>query len=130
MRRGWLGAAAALLLMSACKDSPPPVGPVAGTLTVSYQGNGASDGALLLVVVGAVTTVEPVGAYRVASAPISGGTETRIVVTGNLAPGDIVRLQIPDVSKAGDYEANVEAVAHRTSFALEDPLNYTLTLRP
>ncbi len=129
MRRGWLGAAVALLLLGACKDSTPPVEPTAGTLTVSYQGTGSSDGAILLVVTGAVTAVEPVGSYRIASAPLAGGAETRIVVTGDLTPGDIVRLQVPDVSKATAYEAHVEAVAHSTSYALQDPLTYTVTIR-
>lgn len=129
MRRGWLGAMALLLLAGACKDSKPPVGPTAGNVTVSYQGTGSSDGAILLVVTGAVTSVEALGGYRVASAPISGGAETRIVITGDLVPGDLVRLAIPDVSKATDYEAHVEAVAHRTSYALQDPLTYTVSIR-
>ncbi|MBX3147247.1 MAG: hypothetical protein KF785_10805 [Gemmatimonadales bacterium] len=130
MRRGWLGLAAAALLLAGCGDSTPPVTPpTPGTLTVSYQGTGASDGAMLLVVTGAVTSVEPVGGYRVASAPISGGAETRIVVTGDLVPGDLVRLAVPDISKADDYAANVEAVAHRATYALQDPLTYTASIR-
>lgn len=130
MRQGWLGLAAAALLLAGCGDSTPPVTPpTAGTLTISYQGTGASDGAILLVVTGAVTSVETVGGYRVASAPISGGAETRIVVTGDLVAGDLVRLAVPDISKAADYSANIEAVAHRATYALQDPLTYTASIR-
>lgn len=121
--------AAVLTLGAACgSKKPDPVGPVAGDLTVSYAGPSQSDGALLLLVTGTVTAVKAVGGYQVASAS-AGATATRVVVTGQLATGDILKLTVPDVAAAASYSVRVEAAADRATFALGDLASYSAMVR-
>lgn len=118
-----------LVLGAACgSKKPDPVGPVAGDLTVSYAGPSQTDGALLLLVTGTVTAVKAAGGYQVASAP-AGPTSTRVVVTGQLATGDILKLSVPDVAAAATYSVKVEAAADRNTFALGDFSAYSAQVR-
>ncbi len=127
MRR--LGLLIALVISAACgSKKPDPVGPVSGDLTVSYVGPSQTDGAFLLLVTGSVTAVKSAGAYQVASAA-AGPTATRVVVTGQLVTGDIIRLTVPDVNAASTYSARFEAVADRNTFALGDLSSYSATVR-
>ncbi len=120
---------ATLLIAAACGGKEPgPVEPVAGDLTIAYAGPGQNDGAILLVVTGAVTAVTTTGGYTVASASL-GPTSTRVVVTGNLVAGDLFKVSVADVAKVSSYGVQVEAVADRTSFALGDPGSYSATIR-
>ena len=115
-------------VLAACGKDPPP-GPTAGRLTVSYSGGFGNDGALLLLVAGNVTSIEPLGGHQIASAS-AGPNATRVVLTGNLVSGDILRLSVPDVAAIEDYDVTVEAAADRSSFALGDPNLYSTTIRP
>jgi hypothetical protein len=127
MRRLLLVAAAVGL--TACGNKPMPVEPVAGELTLTFSSPVGNDGALLLLVSGGpVTTVTALNGYQAASAP-AGTNLTRIVVTGNLVAGDVVKIAIPDTSASAAYSARVEAAANRNTFALSDPLSYTAGLR-
>jgi len=113
---------------AACKKETP-AGPEAGDLTVSYTGPSQTDGALLLLVQGGPhTSVRAAGGQQVASAS-AGINITRVVVTGDLVPGDILRLSVPDVAAVASYSVRVEAAADRTTFALADPSSYTTTVR-
>jgi hypothetical protein len=107
---------------------PDPVGPVAGNLTVSYTGPSQTDGALLIVVNGAVSSVTPVSGYHIASAPL-GPTSTRVVISGPLVAGDLFRVSVTDVNAVAGYTAFVEAAADRNTFALNDPAGYSASLR-
>lgn len=115
------------LLSAACGKKPGPSEPVSGTLTVSYVGPSQTDGALLLTISGKVTSVSASGGYQVASAP-AGATATRVVVTGDLVAGDILKLSVPDISVSG-YTAHVDAAADRSTFALNDVTAYSATIR-
>lgn len=121
-------AAAWLGLLAAC-GGDHPVAPVAGQLTLSFSSPVGTDGALLVLISGGpVTSVTSLNGYQVASA--SAGTNlTRIVITGNLVPGDVARLAIPNVDVTASYSARVEAAADRSTFALADPQSYTAGLR-
>jgi hypothetical protein len=123
-------AMAGLLLLGAAAGCGKKdiVQPVAGDLTVSYTGPSQTDGALLVVVNGTVTAVHGVGGYQVASAP-AGTTSTRVVITGSLNPGDILRVSVPDVAAVATYSAVVEAAADRNTYSLGDPLAYHANLR-
>jgi len=113
---------------AACKKENT-VGPVAGDLTVSYGGPSQTDGALLLLVQGGpLTAVRPTGSSQVASAS-AGLNVTRVVITGDLVPGEILRLSVPDVAAVASYTVRVEAAADRVTFALTDPTSYTTTVR-
>lgn len=106
-----------------------PVGPVAGELVVSLTSPGATDGAILLRVVGEVTEVTAAGNYRVESAPIGGGI-TRIVVAGTITSGPIARIAVPDLAAAGQYHGLVEQVADRHTFALRSTAGYSVSVAP
>ena len=117
-------------LLAACggKDGPDPTKPVAGDLTVAYTGPSQTDGALLIVVIGAIAEVKAVGSYQVASAPL-GATSTRVVVVGTLSAGDIFKIRVSDVNAVGTYSARVDEAADRETFALNDPTGYTVVVR-
>jgi len=129
MRRSLLGAMLCGFL-AACggKDEPDPVKPVAGDLTVAYSGPSQTDGALLLVVTGAVSEVKAVGSYQVASAPLGPAT-TRVVVIGSLKAGDLFKIRVSDVNAVATYSARVDEAADRVTFALSDPFGYSATVR-
>ncbi len=129
MRRSLLGAVIVGLL-TACggKDTPDPIKPVAGDLTVAYNGPSQTDGALLLVVTGVIAEVKTVGSYQVASAPL-GPTSTRVVVVGALTAGDIFKIRVSDVNTVATYSARVDEAADRATFALNDPAGYSVIVR-
>jgi hypothetical protein len=86
-------------------------------------------GALLIRITGPIEDLAPVGNLRVASAAIAGVTATRVVVTGTIGPGDLLRLTIPDLAAFGSYAVMVEQAAAGTDFSLLDPAAFSLTLR-
>lgn len=113
------------VLLAGC-GKKEPVGPTAGQLTISYTGPSTSDGAMLLVLTGGVDAVAGSSGYQVASAS-AGVNTTRVVVTGSLVPGDLLRISVKDVDAS--YGARLEAVADRNTFALTDPGSYQFTVR-
>jgi len=127
-RRVLGGLALGALLVVGC-GGDKPVGPVAGELTLTLATPNLTDGALLLRVVGTIESVTPVGNYRVESAPLPGGM-TRIIVTGTITSGPLVRIRVPDVGVAAQYLALVEQAAHRQTFALLSTTEYQVTVAP
>lgn len=119
---------AAVGLAGCGSDTPDPLKPVAGDLTVAYSGGTLSDGALLVTVTGSVTSVTAVSGYQVASA-VLGPSTTRVVVTGAIVQGDLFRIRVPDVAAVASVGVTVEAAADRNTFALNDPLIYQVTVR-
>jgi hypothetical protein len=127
-RAGWLLGAAAALALGCGGEKKGPSGPTAGELTVSFTSLTGTDGALLLLVTGAVTSIQPVGSYQMSQAP-AGVNATRLVLTGAISPGDILKLSVPDVDAASSYAVTIEAAADRNTFALADPVLYSTSLR-
>ena len=125
MVAGLLAAAA----VTACGggDGGGPTKPVAGELVVTLTSPNATDGALIVRVVGPVTGVTPVGNYRVSLA--TEGNVTRAIVTGDIASGDLLRVKVPDIAQVGSYSANVEQAASRVDYALFSVSSYALALR-
>ena len=117
----------ALSLGAACGGDEPTDGPTPGELVARLTTTHTEDGALLLRVVGPVTQVSALGGYRVASS--TGGGATMIVVTGNIAGGDLLRLSVPDTRQLSSYTVEVEQAADRNTFALREPGSYSITLR-
>jgi hypothetical protein len=125
--RSLLGWSLGLALAAGCGKSP--TGPVAGEFTVSFSSGANSDGALLLLITGPVNSVQVLNGYQMSSAA-AGTNRTRVVITGDLIAGDVLKLSVPDTSTAlGAYSATVEAAANRTTYALADPALYTATVR-
>ena len=104
-----------------------PTKPVAGELMVRLTSPNATDGALIVRVVGPVSSVTPVGTYTVSTA--IQGNITRVIVTGNIVSGDLLRVKVPDVNQVLSYSANVEQAASRVDYALLSVSNYSLAIR-
>ena len=128
MRQGLAFAFGALILLAGC-GSKEPTGPVAGELVITLTSPGATDGAVLLRLVGPVDEVQAEGSYLVESAALSDGI-TRIVVVGTIVSGPVARISIPDMSQASQYFGLVEQVADRGSFALLSVAGYSVTIAP
>ena len=81
---------------------------------------------VLVVSGGAVQSVEAVGSYEVTSYSDQAGVH--VMVVGNLTVGALVRLHVPDISRASDYVAVIGQVADRTNFGLVDASGYRVTV--
>ena len=75
---------------------------------------------------GPVDSIESEG-YSVYSAAIDAAT-LRIVITGDLQPGTLARIRIPDRDQASHYGGVIEQVARRSSYQQRDPTGYELSL--
>ncbi len=100
-----------------------PGAPVPGWLTIQLTTPHNDNGAVQLRISGAV--VQDVEAV----APYDGFGTTddgigRMVVTGDLKGGSLVRFKVPDVAAAQSYRVTVEAAAQRDSYELRDLAGY------
>ena len=122
-----------LVLASACGDGGPtePAGPIPGILTVALTTPNPDDGALLLTISGGrVSTVDAASAgYQVYTAQPD-TTTTRVLVTGDIAAGDVVRIHVPDTRGAAAYHATIAQAASRTTFAQRVLTGYSLVVAP
>lgn len=125
MRRLWLG----LLALAACGGGDTTAPPTPGTLTLRLTTPNNNDGALVVVVSGgAVNALHAAGSLEIARQ--SDGAGTHLLVVGDLGEGVLATIEIPDISRANAYVATLEQVADRTTFALNDPVGYRLTITP
>lgn len=103
---------------------------VRGDLTLSYVVSASDIGAVLLTVSGG--EVEAVAAIpagvTVSFATLSPGV-TRVVVSGTLVSGDLLRVRVPDVNAMDAYVVRIDQVAHAGTFALLDPTTSSFTIR-
>ena len=121
-----------LALASACGDGGPtePAGPVPGVLKIALATPNADDGALLFTVSGGrVSTVDAATGYQIYTAQPDTMT-TRILVTGDIAAGEVVRIQVPDTRSAAAYHATIAQAASRTTFAQRALAGYALAVAP
>ncbi len=122
-----------LALLTACgataptAPTPAPPAPQAGWLTIQLDTPNADDGAIQLAVYGpAAEEAEAVAAYNGMARVV--GTTTYLVVTGSLGDGAVARIRVPDVSKATQYSATLQAVAVRGTYALRSTAGYQLAI--
>jgi len=94
---------------------------------VRLSGPNTDDGAVLLTISGGpVDSVEAVG-YTVYTA--RAGAETlRLIVTGDLGPGPIARIHVPDGRHVSRYSVSIGQVAARVTYAQRDPAPYSASL--
>lgn len=122
-----------LLPAAACGDGGPtePAGPVPGVLKVALTTPNSDDGALLLTISGGrVSTVDGASAgYQVYTAQPD-TTTTRVLVTGDIGAGEVVRIHVPDTRSAAAYHATLAQAASRTTFAQRVLTGYSLAVAP
>jgi len=114
----------------ACGGNTEPAGPKAGTLIAVLNTPNSQDGALVVRIVGEQTALKVSGSYRMDSgSQIPGGTTTRVIVSGQIADGDLLEFHVTDISKIASYVVVVEQAAARDTYALLDASGYNVTLR-
>ena len=131
-RSGWiLALVAALSVIAACSNDPVAVVPHAGTLTVRLTTPHVDDGALTFTLSGpAINNATAANASLRLFTRGSGESTIVGVLVGDLANGAVVTLNVPDVTAAAGYTAQVLEVADRDD-ALRDSLTgYALAVTP
>lgn len=119
--------AAALGTLTGCSGQPSA--PVAATLQVSLSTPFADDGALLFTVTGGrVDSVDAPG-YSLYTSQ-TGPATLQVILTGNLSPGIVAQVHIPDERVASQYSASISQVAARETYIERDPAAYHLELKP
>lgn len=115
---------AAAIAMLACSNSP--TGPQAGTLSVKLQSpNSGADGAILFTLSGPVAVTNPQAAAgdTLWTSDFS-GTVTKVILTGAIGSGVILRFDVPDVNQYNLYLVTVSQVASSSDYSLRDLTNY------
>lgn len=132
MRIAALGAT--LLAIASCggdKSPTEPSGPVPGVLNVALTTPNADDGALLLTISGGpVVSVEPASAAYQVYTFTPDTTNVRVLVSGDIAAGALLRIHIADSRRAASYHATIAQAASRTTFAQRALSGYTFTVAP
>jgi hypothetical protein len=119
--------AGALGMLTGCSGQPSA--PVAATLRVSLSTPFNDDGALLFTVTGGrVDSVEAPG-YTLYTSQTDPAT-LQVILTGNLGPGIVAQVHIPDERVALQYSASLSQVAARETYIERDPASYHLELKP
>jgi hypothetical protein len=120
---------AAMLVVACSGDSTAPV---AGTLKVSLTTpNSGLDGAAIIVISGPAvpTSVSAAAGLTLWGAPLTTPTG-KVILTGTLATGPVLTLQVEDINKVSQYHATLQQVADSTPpYELRTPLTgYSLTI--
>ena len=124
---GWLVVMAGLGMLNGCSGQPSA--PVAATLQVSLSTPFNDDGALFFTVSGGwVDSVDAPGYTLYTSRPDP--ATLQVILTGNLSPGSVARVHIPDERAAAQYSATIGQVAARETYIERDPASYRLELKP
>jgi hypothetical protein len=113
------------MVMWACSHSP--TGPQAGTLFVKLQDpNSGADGAILLT----LTSPAPVtnvaagaGADTLWTTDYS-TTVSKVLLTGSIANGVILKFDVEDVNLASEYVVSVTQAASSSDYSLRSLTNY------
>jgi hypothetical protein len=128
LSRSWLVVLAGLLgILDGCFGQPSA--PVAAALQVSLSTPLNDDGALLFTVTGGrVDSVDAPGYTLYTSRPDP--ATLQVILTGNVSPGIVAHLHIPDERVAWQYSATVSQVAARATYIERDPASYRLELKP
>ena len=133
MRKASLGLAAALAVLVACGGDGPtdPSAPSPGLLKIVLTTPNVDDGALLLTVSGGVVSTVDAAApgYQLYTARPDSMT-LRVLITGDIAAGPVIRIHVADTHKANAYHANIAQVASRSTFVQRLLTGYALAVAP
>jgi hypothetical protein len=116
---------ATLLGTTACGGGSDLSAPLSGPLDLAIRTPSDDVGIVLVEVTGG--TVDSVSAlgYRTEASSV-GTAPLRIVVSGTLRDGKLVRIWVPDRTRASDYSATVVEAAARTTYLLQDVADYRI----
>ncbi len=108
-----------------------PSGPVPGVLTLELVTPRTDDGAVLLTVSGApVRSVEAASpGYQIFSV-IPDTVTARVLVTGDIGAGALLKLHVADTRRAAAYRATIGQAASRASFEQQGLAGYALRVVP
>jgi hypothetical protein len=117
---------AAVLVLAGCGGGTEPT---AGALKVNLVTPYADDGGILLTISGGpIDSVEGLGnrlyTYRVDA------NSLRVIIAGELAPGTVALIRVPDTREASQYSAVVSQAAARLPYTQRDPALYSVALVP
>ncbi len=132
MRRiSWITAALGVALVAGCSSGGnDSSAPVPGTLTLTMSTVNTGDGALQIQVTGApIDTIEAQAGY-VGYSYRTSANGFRIIVAGNIVPGPVATIQVPDIHKASSYVATMQKGANKTTYAIRSGGSYQLTVAP
>lgn len=126
-----LGTALLVTLAASCGGDGDPGSPApAGDLVIGYSQNGPDAGAILFTITGGA--VESVSAGNGQSLQVAFSSAvpgaTKVLVSGVLHAGDILRFRVPDAALSGNYVARIDQVADDVTFALINPSLHQLTV--
>jgi hypothetical protein len=125
MRAGRALLLAVLLGASACGGGSDLSAPLSGALDLAIRTPSDDVGIVLVEVTGGtVDSVTALG-YRTEASSV-GTAPLRIVVSGALRDGKLVRIWVPDRTRASDYLATVVEAAARTTYQLQDVADYQI----
>ena len=116
---------AALLGVTACGGGSDLSAPLSGPLDLVLQTPADNDGIVLVEVAGGTVDSVTALSYRTESSSV-GTAPLRIVVSGALHDGKLVRIWVPDRTRASDYSATVVEAAARGTYALQDVGEYRI----
>ena len=125
--RGWIVTLLAGII--ACGGNTEPAGPKAGTLIAVLNTPNSQDGALVVRIVGEQTALKVSASYRMDTGTQIPGTTMRVIISGQIADGDLLEFHVTDISKIASYVVVVEQAAARDTYALLDASGYNVTLR-
>ena len=111
------------------EEAGSPGEPEPGVLRVSLATPNGDDGAIMLEMTGAVDSIEAAGSYALFVARPTAEI-TRLIVTGALADGLLLRIHVPDVGAQALLGIRILQVAARGTY-LQRPLGgYGLIVQP
>ena len=129
IRSRWCGlgfSALAALALASCGAAEGGAASQRRDQLVSNIKAGPEARAILLTITGGpVEQVTALGGQQVSFASPFSGT-TKVVITGNLANGDLLRIRVPDVTLV--YQAHAEQAADKVTFALQEATEYQFTV--
>jgi hypothetical protein len=123
---------ALVALLAACGGAAGPTDPTptpppsaqAGWLSIEFATPRADDGAVQFGISGpGIDSVRAATPLQGVGGAINANTAF-VVVTGTVRTGTVARIHVPDVSRAAQYTATVQAVAQKGTYDLQPLSGY------
>ena len=126
-RRNGILLALLALTFGGCGSEPPTAVPVPGRLTLELVSPRSDDGGILMTVSGpGMSDVQVASSAYGAYHRLASGSELRLAVIGRLASGPIITMAVPDIGKAGRYQATITEVANTQDVVAASLTGYSI----